>query len=87
MSEEKEATTASAHRARSVIAGTPEAAVPPCPQAPWNGAPPVVAAVVAAVHRAWPGAACGSWARAAQLSCGAICHAPMDNDLTTYESA
>lgn len=49
-----------------------------------DGAPPVVAAVVAAILVV---AGVGMWVWHEQPSfCGAICHTPMDNYLTTYES-
>ena len=84
MSEEKNPTTASATEHDPVIAGTPEAAgASPAPQRHGRRTA-VVAAVVAAILVV---AGVGMWVWHEQPSfCGAICHTPMDNYLTTYES-
>ena len=84
MSEEKNPTTASATEHDPVIAGTPEAAgASPAPKRRGRRTA-VVAAVVAAILVV---AGVGMWVWHEQPSfCGAICHTPMDNYLTTYES-
>ena len=84
MSEEKNPTTASATEHDPVIAGTPEAAgASPAPKRRGRRTA-VVAAVVAAILVV---AGVGMWVWHEQpSSCGAICHTPMDNYLTTYES-